>query len=70
MSDEQMVVLPAKVFNQVTDFLLQQPYAQVSGLVDAIKESSQAVQQPVGQEEVSEDSDERFCRVYDQGEVQ
>ena len=58
MSDEQMVVLPAKVFNQVTDFLLQQPYAQVSGLVDAIKESAQAVQQPVAQEEVSEESDE------------
>ena len=58
MSDEQMVVLPAKVFNQVTDFLLQQPYAQVSGLVDAIKESAQAVQQPVAQEEDSEESDE------------
>jgi len=58
MSDEQMVVLPAKVFNQVTDFLLQQPYAQVSGLVDAIKESAQAVQQPVAQEEVAEESDE------------
>ena len=58
MSDEQMVVLPAKVFNQVTDFLLQQPYAQVSGLVDAIKESAQAVQQPVAKEEVAEESDE------------
>ena len=58
MSDEQMVVLPAKVFNQVTDFLLQQPYAQVSGLVDAIKESAHAVQQPVAQEEDAEESDE------------
>ena len=58
MSDEQMVVLPVKVFNQVTDFLMQQPYAQVSGLVDAIKESAQAVQQPVAKEEVSEESDE------------
>lgn len=57
MSDEQMVVLPAKVFNQVTDFLLQQPYAQVSGLVDAIKETAQALQPPVA-EEVTEESDE------------
>lgn len=59
MSDEQMVVLPAKVFNQITDFLLQQPYAQVSGLVEAIKETAQAVQPPVAaEEEVAEESDE------------
>jgi hypothetical protein len=57
MSDEQMVVLPAKVFNQLTDFLLQQPYARVSGLVDAIKETAQALQPPVA-EEVPEESDE------------
>ena len=58
MSDEQMVVLPAKVFNQITDFLLQQPYAQVSGLVEAIKETAQAVQPPVGKENVDSESDE------------
>jgi hypothetical protein len=58
MSDEQMVVLPAKVFNQITDFLLQQPYAQVSGLVEAIKETAQAVQPPVEKESVDSESDE------------
>jgi len=58
MSDEQMVVLPAKVFNQITDFLLQQPYAQVSGLVEAIKETAQAVQPPEGKESVDAESDE------------
>ena len=57
MSDEQMVVLPLKVFNQVVEFLMQQPYGQVSGMVEAIKENAQAVQPPAQEPEV-EESDE------------
>lgn len=52
-----MVVLPLKVFNQVVEFLMQQPYGQVSGMVEAIKENAQAVQSPAQEPEV-EESDE------------
>lgn len=51
MSNEQMVVLPVKVFNQVTDYLLQQPYGTVSPLIDALKENTRAVESPETAEE-------------------
>jgi len=51
VSDEQMVILPVKVFNQVTDYLLQQPYGSVSPLVDLLKENTRAVQSPETAEE-------------------
>ena len=51
MSQEQMVVLPVKVFNQVTDYLLQQPYGTVAPLIDALKENTRAVDAPETEEE-------------------
>ena len=57
MSNEQMVVLPVSVFNQVTEFITTQPYSQVAPLIDALKENTKLVESPAVEEEVSEEGE-------------
>ena len=55
MSDEQSVLLPTSTFNKVVDFLMNQPYATVSGLIEDIKQNARAVEaQPEVQPEVDD----------------
>lgn len=56
MSNEQMVILPVSVFNQVTDFMTTQPYSQVAPLIDALKENVKLVE-PTTPEEVAEEGE-------------
>ena len=53
---EQLVVLPVSVFNQVTDYLVKQPYAEIQGLIELLREHTKAVQQDsVVEENVSDE---------------
>jgi hypothetical protein len=55
MSDEQTVLLPVGTFNKVVDYLVNQPYSGVSGLIDDIKQNARAVEaQPQVQPEVDD----------------
>ncbi len=55
MSNEQNVLLPASTFNKVVDYLMNQPYSTVSGLIEDIKQNARAVEaQPEVQPEVDD----------------
>jgi hypothetical protein len=55
MSDEQTVLLPVSTFNKVIDYLMNQPYVGVSGLIEDIKHNARAVDaQPEVQPEVDD----------------
>ena len=55
MSDEQTVLLPVGTFNKVVDYLVNQPYTSVSGLIDDIKQNARAVEaQPEVKPEVDD----------------
>jgi hypothetical protein len=55
MSDEQTVLLPVGTFNKVIDYLMNQPYSGVSGLIEDIKQNARAVEaQPEVQPEVDD----------------
>lgn len=56
--EDQMVILPASVFNQVTDYLIRQPYADISGLIEALKENARAIQNTNAEAEEADDSNE------------
>ena len=57
MSNEQIVVLPVSVFNQVTEFITTQPYSQVAPLIEALKENTKLVESAANEAEGSEESE-------------
>ena len=44
MQEEQKIILPASVFNQLLDFLVKLPFAQVSPLIELLQQSAKLIQ--------------------------
>jgi hypothetical protein len=55
---ETRVLLPASLFDQLTDYLIKQPYSEVYGLLDLLKEKAQVVATEQTEVEVEGSSDD------------